>query len=58
VKRVKYTRIPLSEIQIRKGAYGAVALVVSKHYVFKTTDINSGIFSGEIVLLEMYQLLN
>jgi len=58
VRRVKYTRIPLSEIQTRKRVYGAVALVVSKHYVFITTDINSGIFSGEIVLLEIYQLLN
>ena len=54
----KYTHIPLSETETRTRVYEAVAFVVSTHYVFITTEINSGVFSGEIGLLEIRQLLN
>jgi hypothetical protein len=57
-RMVKYAHIPLSEIPIRTRVYGAVVFEVSKHYVFITAAINSGIFSGEIGLLEIRQLLN
>ena len=58
LRMVKYTHIPLSEIQTRTPVYGVVAFVVSTHCVCTTAEINSGIFSGEIGLLEIRQLLN
>jgi hypothetical protein len=58
VRMPKYTHIPLYEIQTRTRVNGAVAFVVSTHYGFVSTEINSGISSGEIVLLETRQLLN